>query len=1087
MANNVKNVWVGLRFRPVSTLTIDKLGEVQSFSTDNKTYLHNGTTRSPLVTETHAATLTLKTIDADNNTISNLEVDNLKAGVLNTSTTLAGATDAQVPSALAVKTYVDNTFTPQTDVADLVTLTGVPANSTDLGTFTGTTIPDNQTIKQALQSLETGLEDHIADAVDAHDASAISFTPVGAVLATEVQGAIAEVDADLTAHIVDTVDAHDASAISVVAIPGVTGTEVQSVLEDLKDQIDASSGDVNGPASSTDNAIARFDGITGKLLQNSVVTVSDTGVVAGSSIDADTNTITNIENADIKAAANIARTKLASGTNLAVVHNDGLGVMTNSADLLVASNALILANTKHLEIQAVNDPTTSGANATLTAFNAGAVRLTNVALTSIANIPAGVNGQHLTIFNRTGVDVTISDSSAALGTAANRILTGTNATITFANNAALVLEYDATTTRWQIVGGTGSGTGSSASLDTILQLTASEQLTDWSTGDNATFLGGGTLAGTFVKQTSTPLHGTASYQYTQAAGSLDDYLASAVQPVDLRFRGQQVYLTFPFQYNGNTGDIQAIVYCATTSTIITTATDVVLGTNGATQSLVASCVIPLTCTGIRVGFHVKVLNSGKVLSFDDVQLSQSLYQAAQLNNVTNRQLYTPTFTGFGTVTNVEAYYDRDGEYLEIDCKFMTGTLTAVEARVSLPTGLISQTFTQGIRKVGDLVENAAAAAQFTVLMESATSYVTFGQQTAAQAGLTKQNANAPFANSTVLHFTARIPIQGWSAGNTAIVTPVQQISSDTIPFTFKATAIVDADPIGTFNTYTYAINTNTATISASAPTQTVASMNANGFQVFGRPFNAASTAASPARVDIKIGKGLKSTQLQAYASAAKVTGLSTDMYVVAGSSADERGTFTYYDETTGILTINAGLVSNTTITSKSVGVDSRGNTVAANGYFVFNASTAPSIAALPILSVSALYTGAPPTGTLNSSFNITTFGTRVKDSHSAYSGGSYTVPLSGVYSIAASINVAATFALNNDTDIAIFIDGVQTYQGTKRAGGAVTTQSVLVSVNAIPLQVGQVITIRSASQGTSPTFSASAPLNNFSITRTGSL
>jgi len=52
-------------------------------------------------------TLTTKTIDADLNTISNLETDNLKAGVLNTSTSLSGASDTQLPSALAVKSYVD--------------------------------------------------------------------------------------------------------------------------------------------------------------------------------------------------------------------------------------------------------------------------------------------------------------------------------------------------------------------------------------------------------------------------------------------------------------------------------------------------------------------------------------------------------------------------------------------------------------------------------------------------------------------------------------------------------------------------------------------------------------------------------------------------------------------------------------------------------------------------------------------------------------------------------------------------------------------------------------------------------------------
>ena len=44
------------------------------------------------------------------------------------------------------------------------------------------------------------------------------------------------------------------------------------------------SGDVVGPASATDNAIARFDGTTGKLIQNSVVTMDDTGVIAGANL-----------------------------------------------------------------------------------------------------------------------------------------------------------------------------------------------------------------------------------------------------------------------------------------------------------------------------------------------------------------------------------------------------------------------------------------------------------------------------------------------------------------------------------------------------------------------------------------------------------------------------------------------------------------------------------------------------------------------------------------------------------------------------------------------------------------------------------
>lgn len=44
------------------------------------------------------------------------------------------------------------------DVADLISLSGVAANSADLGTFTGAIIPDSSTIKGALQSLETSIE-----------------------------------------------------------------------------------------------------------------------------------------------------------------------------------------------------------------------------------------------------------------------------------------------------------------------------------------------------------------------------------------------------------------------------------------------------------------------------------------------------------------------------------------------------------------------------------------------------------------------------------------------------------------------------------------------------------------------------------------------------------------------------------------------------------------------------------------------------------------------------------------------------------------------------------------------------------------
>lgn len=47
------------------------------------------------------------------------------------------------------------------------------------------------------------------------------------------------------------------------------------------DIVQQSGTSVSGPVSSTDNAVARFDGVTGKLIQDSVVLVSDLGVVTG--------------------------------------------------------------------------------------------------------------------------------------------------------------------------------------------------------------------------------------------------------------------------------------------------------------------------------------------------------------------------------------------------------------------------------------------------------------------------------------------------------------------------------------------------------------------------------------------------------------------------------------------------------------------------------------------------------------------------------------------------------------------------------------------------------------------------------------
>ena len=93
----------------------------------------DNTESSDLVKLAATQTLTNKTIDADNNTISNLETDNFKAGVIDTDGTLTANSDTRLATQKATKTYVDGKTTGRTKKY-VSTVTGVTTQTISAAT-----------------------------------------------------------------------------------------------------------------------------------------------------------------------------------------------------------------------------------------------------------------------------------------------------------------------------------------------------------------------------------------------------------------------------------------------------------------------------------------------------------------------------------------------------------------------------------------------------------------------------------------------------------------------------------------------------------------------------------------------------------------------------------------------------------------------------------------------------------------------------------------------------------------------------------------------------------------------------------------
>jgi hypothetical protein len=172
--------------------------------------------------------------------------------------------------------------------------------------------------------------------------------------------------------------------------------------------------------------------------------------------------------------------------------------------------------------------------------------------------------------------------------------------------------------------------GGSGGLDTFFTDTFEVAgVSDYTSGNDAIFDNGGVLAGALADETVNNISGDQSLKYTQAAGSLNDFIKSPLIPIGKKQQGNTVGLELFYTYSGNSDDLKIVGYDDTGSEVMTLSSNLIKASSKA-QRLSVQFPVPSGSANLAWGIQVVVENDGAVLVVDDVQISTNPYVSKDL-------------------------------------------------------------------------------------------------------------------------------------------------------------------------------------------------------------------------------------------------------------------------------------------------------------------------------------------------------------------------------------------------------------------------------------------------------------------------
>jgi hypothetical protein len=508
------------------------------------------------------------------------------------------------------------------------------------------------------------------------------------------------------------------NTVTTAASGNLAATELNTALAELQTDIDtrATTTELNNHMSDTST-----HGV------GTVVGTSESQTLTNKAINADSNTITNIDNADIKAAAGIALDKLAATTASRALVSDGSGFVSASSVTStelgrlsgIGSAAVGISDTQTLSNKTFSDAPT---------------------LAEIATPTTPASGYGKIYFKSDGFLYQLNDdgTETKVGAGSGGI-----------NYISANPDFESGTTGWAAY--------ADAAATTPVDGT------------------GGSPTVTITRTTSTPLRGTGSGLITKDASNRQGEGVSFAFTIDDADKAKMLSVSFDYEIGGTyaDGDLTLYIYDVTNSALIQPAGYSISNVSVESKHI-ATFQTASNSTSYRLIFHcTSTSTSAYTLKFDNVIVGPQVVQHGAV--ITDWESWTPT----GNLTSNVTYTGRKrrvGGSLECDVLIsFSSTNTQGAVTINLPSGhTIDTSKFSGVDSQRTVLGTGTVRDEGT---DSYNAYVLYGTTTSVsvQVALTSgtysgervvnTNTNVPqtFANTDAIQVNFTVPIVGWSS------------------------------------------------------------------------------------------------------------------------------------------------------------------------------------------------------------------------------------------------------------------------------------------------------------------------------------